>query len=182
MKADVLAKLQKIAADGQCRLIYFDEAGFSASPPVQYGWSLRGQPHQLEPKPHCRRSVLGALDYTANTLFHFATAQRVQRTTVVEFLDHVARQGNGQPTFVVLDNAKIHHHIDQETLDRWLIEHRMILFYLPAYSPELNLIEIIWREAKYRWRRFITWSRDTFDAEIANLLGSYGNKFSINFS
>ncbi|YAP79127.1 transposase [Xenorhabdus stockiae] len=27
---------------------------------------------------------------------------------------------------------------------------------LPAYNPELNLIEIIWKQAKYHWRRFIT--------------------------
>ncbi|WP_422646233.1 transposase, partial [Xenorhabdus nematophila] len=28
------------------------------------------------------------------------------------------------------------------------------LLYLPAYSPELNLIEIVWKQAKYHWRRF----------------------------
>ncbi|WP_415873359.1 transposase [Burkholderia ubonensis] len=31
----------------------------------------------------------------------------------------------------------------------------MLLFYLPPYSPELNLIEIVWRHLKYRWRRFM---------------------------
>jgi transposase len=182
MKAATLVKLKQIAYDGQCRLVYFDEAGFSASPPVQYGWSLRGQPHQVEPKPHCKRSVLGALDFAANTLLHFATADRVRRATVIEFLDSVAQQGNGQPTFVVLDNARIHHNIDQETLDRWLVDHRMVLLFLPAYSPELNLIEMVWREAKYHWRRFITWSAETLDAEIAKLLNGYGNQFSISFS
>ncbi|WP_196800768.1 transposase, partial [Xenorhabdus nematophila] len=29
----------------------------------------------------------------------------------------------------------------------------MLLLYLPAYSPELNLIEIVWKQAKYDWRR-----------------------------
>jgi transposase len=27
----------------------------------------------------------------------------------------------------------------------------LILKYLPPYSPELNLIEILWRHIKYRW-------------------------------
>ena len=27
----------------------------------------------------------------------------------------------------------------------------LFLFYLLAYSPELNLIEVLWRELKYRW-------------------------------
>ena len=79
MKAITLSKLQKAARDGQCRLIYFDEAGFSASPSVQRGWSPRGKPHCVTPNPHCRRSVMGALDFGANTLIHEATKQSVKR-------------------------------------------------------------------------------------------------------
>ncbi|MBM2886806.1 IS630 family transposase [Chromobacterium phragmitis] len=182
MKAAILARLKTAALAGDCRLIYFDEAGFSASPPVQYGWSPRGEPHRVEPRPHCKRSVLGALDLAANTLQYIATAERVTRSTVVQFLDQVAQQGDGRVTFVVLDNARIHHGIEQATLDRWLVQHRMVLFYLPTYSPELNLIEMVWKHAKYHWRRFITWTRETLDAEISALLGGYGDKFQINFS
>ncbi|WP_035878800.1 transposase, partial [Cupriavidus sp. amp6] len=85
-------------------------------------------------------------------------------------------------TVVVLDNAKIHHAIEQEVLDRWLFEHRMILFHLPPYSPELNLIEIVWKHAKSHWRRFVTWTKETIDAEIDKLLSGYGSKFEISFS
>jgi hypothetical protein len=62
-----LSKLQKAARDGQCRLIYFDEAGFSASPSVQRGWSPRGKPHCVTPNPHCRRSVTQA-GFTRNAV------------------------------------------------------------------------------------------------------------------
>jgi transposase len=181
MKAITLSKLQKAARDGQCRLIYFDEAGFSASPSVQRGWSPRGKPHCVTPNPHCRRSVMGALDFGANTLIHEATKQSVKRPAVVQFLDRVAQQADQRPTVVVLDNASIHHDIDHETLDRWLIEHRMMLFYLPPYSPELNMIEILWKQAKYHWRRFVTWTRDTIDSEIDALLGAYGSTYQIRF-
>ncbi|WP_422627416.1 transposase [Photorhabdus thracensis] len=46
-----------------------------------------------------------------------------------------------------------HQHRDVRTKnkDRWLREYNMFLCYLPAYSPELNLIEIVWKQAKYRW-------------------------------
>ena len=37
MKAQTLSKLQQAARDDMCRLIYLDEAGFSASAPVQRG-------------------------------------------------------------------------------------------------------------------------------------------------
>ncbi|MGV7244916.1 transposase, partial [Caballeronia sp. M23-90] len=79
-------------------------------------------------------------------------------------------------------HASIHHNIDQETIDRWFLEHRMVLFYLPPYSPELNRIETLWKHAKYHWRRFVTWTKETIDAEIENLLGGYGSKFEIRFS
>lgn len=182
MKAAILARLQQAARQEQCRLIYFDEAGFSASPPIQYGWSPLGQPHCVEPKPHCKRSVLGALDYAANTLQHFATGERVTRSTVVQFLDQIAQQGNDRLTIVVLDNARIHGNIDEAILGHWMAQHRMVLFYLPTYSPELNLIEMVWKHAKYHWRRFVTWTRETLDTEIASLLGAYGHEFKVNFS
>ncbi|WP_455285939.1 transposase [Cupriavidus necator] len=88
----------------------------------------------------------------------------------------------GKPTVVVLDNAKIHHGIDEAILHRWLVDHRLLLLHLPAYSPELNLIEIVWKHAKYHWRRFVTWTKETIDAEIAQLLGAYGSTFEVRFS
>ncbi|UIF89276.1 hypothetical protein KAF44_30355 (plasmid) [Cupriavidus necator] len=50
------------------------------------------------------------------------------------------------------------------------------------YSPELNLIEIVWKHAKYHWRRFVTWTKETIDTEIEILLSGYGSKFEIRFS
>ncbi|KVP31003.1 transposase [Burkholderia ubonensis] len=55
-------------------------------------------------------------------------------------------------------------------------------FYLPTYSPELNKIEIVWRQRKYRWRNFVTWTKETIDAELAELLRGYGSAFQTNFS
>ncbi|CBJ83005.1 putative transposase [Xenorhabdus bovienii str. Jollieti] len=57
----------------------------------------------------------------------------------------------------------------------------MFLLYLPAYSPKLNLIEIIWKQTNYHWRRFITWTQDTMEYELNTLFEDYGNQFSINF-
>jgi transposase len=101
----------------------------------------------------------------------------------VQFLDQIARDSTpGLTTVVVLDNASIHHNLDQVTIDRWFIEHRIVLFYLPPYSPELNLIEILWKNAKYHWRRFVTWTKKTIDVEIGKLLDGFGSEFQIKFS
>src|SRR5258706_13752663 len=166
VKADTLSKLQQAARDGACQLFYFDQSGFSASPPVQRGWSPIGEPHRVFPQPHCKRSVLGALDFGANLLIHHASKTTIKRPDVVQFLDQIARESTpGLTTVVVLDNASIHHNINQESIDRWFLKHRMVLFYLPPYSPELNLIEIIWKHAKYHWRRFVSWTKETIDVD-----------------
>lgn len=181
MKQKALSTLRDKARQDACRLIYFDEATFSASPPVQRAWSPLGQPHQTEPARHCKRSVLGALDFAAQQLHHVEHACSVNREMVIDFLDGVIRQGDpAKITFVVLDNARIHHNIPDEILDRWLSEHSTMLVYLPPYSPELNLIEIVWNKLKYNWRRFVTWSRDTFDHELGNLLAGYGSEFKVS--
>ena len=182
MKSATLEKLQCAARANAVRLVYFDEAGFAASPPVQRAWSPRGLPHRVEPRFHCRRSVLGALDFGANALTHHVTSSSIKGGAVIEFLEQIALQGDERPTVVVLDNASIHHAIEPEVHERWLREHRMQLFYLPPYSPELNLIEIVWKQAKYHWRNFVTWTKETIDDEVRSLLGAYGTKFQINFA
>ncbi|WP_157652061.1 transposase [Burkholderia ubonensis] len=182
MKQATLDKLQQAARENAIRLLYLDEAGFCGSPPVQRSWSPRGLPHEIEPNTHCRRSVLGALDYGANLLIHATHARSIKGPTVVRFIDDLLAVDDDRPTVIVLDNASIHHGIDEATRDRWLIDHKAVLIYPPAYSPELNKIEIVWRQLKYRWRRFVTWTKETIDAELADLLAGYGAKFQTSFS
>src|SRR3989475_9299105 len=58
------------------------------------------------------------------------------------------------PTVVVMDNASIHtSEAFQEAIPKWE-KKGLSIFYLPEYSPELNLIEILWRFMKYEWIEF----------------------------
>ncbi|WP_075583470.1 transposase [Caballeronia sordidicola] len=104
MKSATLDKLQCAARANAVRLVYFDEAGFAASPPVQRAWSPRGLPHRVEPRLHCRRLVLGALDFGTNALTHHVTISSIKDGTVIEFLEQIAQQGDERPSVVVLDN------------------------------------------------------------------------------
>ncbi|WP_233890041.1 IS630 family transposase [Paraburkholderia flagellata] len=182
MKEATLEKLQQAAREGAVRLLHLDEAGFHASPPVQRSWSPRGLPHQVEPNHQCRRSVIGALDFGHNTLIHAAHSGTIKAPNVEHFIDGVLAGAAGMPTVIVLDNVSIHHGISKEARQRWLLEHKTVLFYLPAHSPELNMIEIVWRHLKYRWRSALTWKRETIDTELNALLNKYGPDFQIDFS
>lgn len=136
----------------------------------------------LQANHHCRRNVMGALNFGENSFVHAASARTVKGADVEGFLDELISRGDGRPTVIVLDNASVHHGIDQATRDRWLIEHKAFLFYLPPYSPELNLIEIVWKHFKHHWRRFATWTKETIDAELEILLNGYDPKFQVNSS
>jgi hypothetical protein len=39
------------------------------------------------------------------------------------------------------------------------------------------MIEILWKQAQYHGREFVTWSKDTFRFEVAALLDGFGTKF-----
>lgn len=165
---------------GHCRLLYLDESGFAATPNVQRAWCRRGRPHAAEAVSHARRAnAVAVLDYAANALQFETLGHSVKRPDVTAFLERLASQPAGRPTFVVLDNAAIHRGIDPDRLEHWRTDHHFILCHLPPYSPELNLIEILWKQAKFFWRRFVTWDKNRLLEEVTQLLSGYGKQFQI---
>ena len=56
------------------------------------------------------------------------------------------------------------------------------LLYLPPYSPELNPIEMLWREMKYTWMDLnVLNSFESFKQHIEDMLNFFGSKYDINF-
>lgn len=126
---------------------------------------------------------MGALDFVGQRLYHAQATTTVNRETFVDFMaDLIPKIAKPIPTFIILDNARIHHGLDDSLTLRWRQEFNTFLCYLPPYSPELNLIEILWKHAKYHWREFTTWSKDAFRSKISELLDGFGTKFKINFA
>ena len=176
---------QQAAKQGAFDLFYMDGAGFSALPNVQRAWSPLGQTHIADASLGRKRlNVLGALQYGEEPqLWYESIFGSVRAETVIGFVDRLAAQTD--PTrlsVVVLDNASVHHAMPQEKRDQWLLSHRLILYFLRPYSPELNLIEIVWKHAKYHWRRFISWSADQLQSEVHALLDGFGSKYKICFA
>lgn len=87
-----------------------------------------------------------------------------------------------QKTVVVIDNAPIHKsQAFQKKLPTWE-KKGLFLYFLPAYSPELNLIEILWRFIKYFWLPFSAYLN--FDAlvdAVGEILMNVGTKYQIAF-
>ncbi len=73
----------------------------------------------------------------------------------VAFLERLAGEWPDGPIVVVLDNVGYH---KGRLAKRWWLQHqdRIRPLWLPAYTPELNLIERVWRHLKdklscHRW-------------------------------
>lgn len=184
MAQENLANCRLAAKEGKISLFYLDESGFSNIPNVQRAWSPKGQPHQADAStPRGRINVIGALDWATGNVWHHLQEQTVKRKSVVDFIDRIAKREERKPlTLVVLDNARIHHGMDQAILDDWLVNHRLVLMYLPPYSPELNPIEIVWKQAKYHWRRFVTWTKEELFNEVLGLMQNIGVTFKVSYA
>lgn len=168
---------------GEHELYYFDESGFSQVSSVPYAWSPIGKPWEITAYSHSRRlNVLGFLSRAGKLVYH-TTTETVTTETVIEAFDQfVAQKDPDAFAVVVLDNASMHRSkaFRRKMVD-WMSQ-RVHLIYLSAYSPELNLIEILWRQMKYTWLPMSAYfSFDRLRDEVHRLLGGYGTDHAINF-
>lgn len=131
--------------------MFLDEAGFSLSLSLPYGWGNRGEP-LVESVPSRRGknlSVLGAID-VEGVIAHTSKDGAMTRADVERFFrrDLLPRLLAG--SVLVLDNASIHKGGQIERLAR---RAGCRVLYLPPYSPDFNPIEMIWSVVKRAVRR-----------------------------
>ena len=89
-----------------------------------------------------RHNVLGAFDAVTHRLIRVTNQGYINADSVCALLRSVAGAAVGLPITLVLDNARYQKCAVVQTLAAALgIE----LLYLPSYSPNLNLIERLWR-------------------------------------
>ena len=92
-----------------------------------------------------RFNVLGAWDAVTRRLIAVTNTTVVNTETMCELLRKIAASGLTGPTTLVLDNARYQHCALVMNLAKSLKIH---LEFLPSYSPNLNLIERLWKFVK----------------------------------
>jgi transposase len=92
-----------------------------------------------------RYNVLAALHAVSHRLIRVANHTYINAESICDLLRAVAAAGVGRPITLVLDNARYQKCALVQDLARSLGIH---LLYLPGYSPNLNLIERVWRFVK----------------------------------
>lgn len=130
---------------------YADEFNVSWLPTLRKMWSPQGQqvmiPTPGQPKVHYG---LGAVNYhTGETVV--LIRRRKRRQEVAELLEALLEKHPQETVYVTWDNAITHQDDEVEMVVR-AAAGRLILLYLPTYSPWLNPIEMLWRH----FRREVT--------------------------
>src|SRR4029450_1304498 len=85
-------------------------------------------------------------------------------------------------SYVLLDNAPMHRsQAFIQQIPYW-VSQGLIVKYLPSYSPELNLIEILWRFIKYYWLPFSAYtSFQCLCKAVEDILTRFGTDYTITF-
>jgi transposase len=120
-----------------------DEVHFQRHSSLMRMWAPRGeQPRVLSPS--CREKIgfFGAIDLKTGNLFT-KEATTFNGETFGVFVRYLLQSTQGK-IYLILDNARWHR--SQNLKDYFeLNRDRLLLIFLPAYSPELNPIERVWR-------------------------------------
>jgi transposase len=127
-------------------LIFLDESGIRTDLTRRYGRAPQGERvREAVPHGHWKvLTILGALTtkgVQASMTIEAATDTDVFLTFVQRVLGPTLRPGQ----IVVMDNLPAHKH---RKVRRLLAARRCRLWYLPAYSPDLNPIEMAWSKLK----------------------------------
>jgi len=124
---------------------------------------------------------MGFLNTITKELFSVTSTSKVDSDTVIDIFDKFSNYIS-KVTVVVLDNASIHTSKKfKSKITEWE-EKGLHLLYLPPYSPELNPIEMLWREMKYNWVNLNALdSFESYEKHIKELLLGFGTKYDINF-
>ena len=92
------------------------------------------------------------------------------------------KQAFGVPLVLIVDNASIHRSRQMSSWrDLLEQEYSTSLYFIPAYSPELNRIEMVWRQMKYHWRDFKVMTANQIQNWVYQISKYFGNKYMFTF-
>lgn len=171
---------------GEIELYYFDGSGFSLTPVVPYAWHAPGQTIELDSARSPQINVLGFLrrsEFFAPFVVEGSVCSETVVACVDAFCAGLEPLRPGQERVLVLDRAPVHtsKRFD-EARARWHKQGLQVK-YLPSYSPELNLIELLWQAIKYRWLPFSAYeSMQALREALEEILLGIGIKYRITFA
>jgi transposase len=176
-----LNELEKLSKLGLIELYYGDESRVSIEPCVPYGWQFKDD---LVFMPASKGAGLNcfALVSRAGELLFETTRKKITSEFIIEQLERLSFSIK-KMTVVVLDNARVHTSKQVQERRPFWQQRGLFIFYLPPYSPHLNIAERLWRKLKYEWLQPEDYTTaDGLFYQVRQALSAVGKGLKIRFS
>ena len=128
-------------------MIFQDEMEIHRHPALTRMWApVAQQPEVPAPGKNEKRVVYGGVNYKTGKFTYTLSASKCG-AAFLAFLMVLIKTYVGQKIILVCDNGRFHR---TTAVLEWLQAHRdqITVYWLPAYSPSLNLIERLWGHVK----------------------------------
>jgi transposase len=173
--------LEDLSRRGLIDLFFGDESHFCSEGYVPRGWQFAAEEVSIDVEKGFKTNCIGLINRACKCVWK-TTKTNIDSLFVVNFLDDFANK-LVKETVVVFDNATIHKSKKiKAKIEEWQ-EKGLYIFYLPPYSPELNIAETLWRILKgleIRPQDYKT--EQSLDDRLTNRLENIGSKWTIQFA
>ena len=133
------------AGKAELHLLFLDAAHFVLAPFLCRLWCIVRVFIKASPGRN-RINVLGAINAISQEVTTYINTTYINSDSLVAFLKQIREQYNDKkPIAIILDNARYQHNFVVKAVANGLGMH---LLFLPPYSPNLNIIERLWRHTK----------------------------------
>jgi transposase len=181
VKLPKIKELKEQDEKGEIDLRYFDEAGWGTRACIPYGWQEKNEPVLLKDVEGKRINVIGVMN-VRNELYYEQYEKSINSEMIINFIDRFSEKIE-RKTVLLMDQATIHtSNKIIEKIEEWK-KKNLEIFWLPTYSPKLNLIEILWRFIKYEWVEVSAYeSKNSLRNYLTKVLEGFGTEYVINFA
>jgi transposase len=128
-------------------VLFGDESAFYLLPSVVRTWARVGQTPVLRPVTRREHLSVASAIGMQGELITQTQEKSFNGAGIVSFLSHLLEEIPGK-IVLIWDGAKIHHCAEVKEFLKRIEARRLRLIRLPAYSPELNPDEGVWRWLK----------------------------------
>lgn len=166
---DIWALMERLDSENAV-LLYSDAVHPQWNTRSNYGWIPTGEEHEIKSVSGRKRiNLTGTVNVQNPSDILISESETVDSESIREFLDKVED--------AYLDKSKIYIVLDQASyfksylVQDWVYDSKIELIYLPTYSPNLNLIERLW---KFMRKEIIDYEYyDTFEKFRTNVLAFF---------
>ena len=141
--ADTLAPLLAAAEAGEAVVYFADAAHPTHNTRATHVWTETGKERPLLTVSGRERVNLNAaLNAHCPSQVHLDETDCVNAQSTQRVYEKLLTAHPDGPVYVVCDNARYY---KNKALHAWLVDKRLVQVFLPPYSPNLNLIERLWK-------------------------------------